>query len=52
MGMYFYVKTQQQLMVEMLHKHGISIHTRLLRVSAQLGDAAVNKYVEDGVVCT
>ena len=36
----------------MLHDHGISIsYDRVLEVSAQLGDAAVAKYVEDGVVC-
>ena len=39
-------------MLEMLHKHGISISCdRVLEISAQLGDATVSKYVEDGVVC-
>ena len=36
----------------MLHDHIISIsYDRVLEVSAQLGDAAFPKYVEDGVVC-
>ena len=36
----------------MLHDHGIIIsYDRVLEVSAQLGDAAVAKYVEDGMVC-
>jgi len=36
----------------MLHEHGLSIsYDRVLEISAQLGDAAVNKYVEDQVVC-
>ena len=33
-------------------EHGVSIsYDRVLEISAQLGDAAVNKYVDDGVVC-
>ena len=40
------------MLVEMLHEHGISIsYDRVLEVSAQLGDAAVSKYMKDGVVC-
>ena len=36
----------------MLHEHGVSIsYDRVLEISAQLGDATVSKYVEDGVVC-
>ena len=36
----------------MLHEHGISIsYDIVLEVSAQLGDAVVSKYIEDGVVC-
>ena len=47
-----YAKTRKRMLVEMLHEHGISIsYDRVLEVSAQLGDAAVSKYVNDGVVC-
>ena len=36
----------------MLHEHGLSIsYDRVLEVSAQLGNAAVRKYNEEGVVC-
>ena len=36
----------------MLHGHGLCIsYDRVLEISAQLGDATVSKYVEEGVVC-
>ena len=36
----------------MLHDHGKSIsYDMVLEISAQLGDATVCKYVEEGVVC-
>ena len=45
-------KLEKRLLVEMLHEHGVSIHyDRVFEVSAQLGDAAVSKYLEEGVVC-
>ena len=47
-----YAKTRKRMLVEMLHEHGISIsYDRVLEVSAQLCDAAVRKYMNDGVVC-
>ena len=47
-----HAKTRKRMLVEMLHEHGISIsYDRVLEVSAQLGDAAVSKYMKDGVVC-
>ena len=52
MGMSFYTKTRRRKLVEMLHEHGISIsYDRMLEISAQLGDATVSKYVDDGEVC-
>ena len=52
MDMSVLTKTRKRQLVEMLHDHIISIsYDRVLEVSAQLGDAAVPKYVEDGVVC-
>lgn len=52
MGMSIYAKTRKRTIVEMLHEHGVSIsYDRVLEISAQLGDATVNKYVNDGVVC-
>lgn len=52
MGMAVYAKTRKRSLVEMLHENGLSIsYDRVLEVSAQLGDAAISKYVSDGVVC-
>lgn len=52
MGLSVYAKTRKRNLVEMLHDHGLSIsYDRVLEVSAQLGEATVNKYVEEGVVC-
>ncbi|KAJ3609603.1 hypothetical protein NHX12_024123 [Muraenolepis orangiensis] len=50
--MSIYAKTRKRKLVEMLSEHGICIsYDRVLEISAQLGDATVSKYVEDGVVC-
>ena len=36
----------------MLHENGLSIsYDRVLEISAQLGEAVVAQYVEDGVIC-
>ena len=52
MGVSVYTKTRKRTLVEMLNEHGISIsYDRVLEISAQLGDATVSKYVEDGMVC-
>ena len=52
MGLSVYAKTRKRNLVEMLHQYGLSIsYDRVLEVSAQLGDATVSKYVEEGVVC-
>ena len=51
MGMSVYTKTRKRTLAEMLNENGISIsYDRVLEISAQLGDATVSKYVEDGVV--
>jgi hypothetical protein len=52
LGTSVYAKLEKRLLVEMLHEHGVSIpYDRVLEASAQLGDAAVSKYTEEGVVC-
>ncbi|KAH3857789.1 hypothetical protein DPMN_100404 [Dreissena polymorpha] len=52
-GMSTYAKTRKRLLVEMLHDHGLIIsYDSVLEVSAQLGDAAVNRYKNEGVVCS
>ena len=51
-GMSVYAKTRKRHLVEMLHDRGLSIpYDRVLGISTQLGDAAVARYVEEGVVC-
>ena len=52
MRMSVYAKTRKNALVELLHEHGVSIsYDRVLEISAQPGEAAVSRYVEDGVVC-
>ena len=51
-GMHMFVRTRNRQLVDMLHENGLSIsYTRVLEISAQLGEAVVAQYVEDGVVC-
>ena len=51
-GMHMLAKTRKRQLVEMLHENGLSIsYTRVLEISAQLGEAVVAQYVEDGEVC-
>ena len=51
-GVSVFAKTRKRSLVEMLHEHGMSIsYDRVLEISAQLGDATVSKFVEEGVVC-
>ena len=51
-AMSIHAKTRKKKLVQMLHEHGLSIsYDRVLEISAQMGDAAVNKYVEDQIVC-
>ena len=52
MGLSIFAKTRKKSLVEMLHEHGICIsYDRVQEISAQLGNATVSKYVEEGVVC-
>ena len=51
-GLSVYGKTRMKSLIEILHEHGLSIsYDRVLELSSQLGDAAVNMYMADGVVC-
>ena len=52
MGLSVFAKTRKRRLVEMMNEHGLSIsYDRVLEISAQLGDATVSRYVEEGVVC-
>ena len=51
-GMHIFAKTRKRQLIDMLHANGLSIsYDRVLEISAQLGEAVVAQYVEDGVVC-
>lgn len=51
-GMSVFAKTRKRQLIDMLHDNGVSIsYDRVLEISAQLGEAVVAQYVEDGVVC-
>lgn len=51
-GLYVFSKTRKRQLVEMLSENGLSIsYDRVLELSAQLGDAVIDQYIEDGVVC-
>ncbi len=48
----FMARPEKRALVELLYAYGISIsYDRVLGIYAQLGDATVSKYVEDGTVC-
>ena len=52
LGMSVYGKTRKRVLIEQLHEHGLSIsYDRVLEVSAQLGDAAISRYIAEGVIC-
>lgn len=52
MGLSMFSKTRKRNLVELLHEHGLCIsYDRVLEISAQLGEAVVTQYVQEGVVC-
>lgn len=51
-GLSVFSRTRKRKLVQMLHENGISVsYDRVLEISAELGDAALAKYSEEGVVC-
>ena len=47
-----FAKTRKKYLVELLHENSISVsYDRVLEISAQLGEAVITQYTEDGVVC-
>ena len=51
-GLSVFAKTRKKYLVELLHENGISVsYDRVLEISAQLGEAILTQYTEDGVVC-
>ena len=52
MVLYVFAKIRKRQIIEMLHENGLSIsYDRVLEISAQLREAVVAQYVEDGVIC-
>jgi hypothetical protein len=52
MGMSVYAKTRKKGLVEMLNEYGLSIpYGQVLEISVQFGDAAVEQFIDEGVVC-
>ena len=52
LGMSVYAKTRKNVLAELLYDHGLSVsYDGVLEISAQLGDATVRRYQEEGVVC-
>ena len=52
MGFYVFAKMMKRQVIEMIHENELSIsYDRVIEISAQLGEAVVAQYVEDGVIC-
>lgn len=52
-GLSIYSKTRKRQLIELLHDNGMCIsYDRVLEITSQLGEAVVNQYVEEGVVCS
>ena len=52
LALFVYAKTRKRRLIDMLHEKGICVsYDRVLEISANLGEAVVWQYVEDGVVC-
>ena len=51
-GLSIFAKTRKRQLIDTLYDNGLSIsYDRVLEISSKLGEAVVNQYVEDGVVC-
>ena len=51
-GLYVFAKMRKRQIIKMLHENELSIsYNRVIEISAQLGEAVVAHYVEDGVIC-
>ena len=51
MGLHVFAQMRKRQIIEMLHENGLSIsYDRVLEISAQLGEAVVAQYVEDGII--
>ena len=52
LGLNVFAKTRKRQLIDMLYENRLSIsYDRVLEISSQLGEAFINQYVEEGVVC-
>ena len=52
LGLNVYSKTRKESLVNILYEHGMSIpYSRVLEISDAIGEAVVNRYVDNGVIC-
>ena len=52
MALSVFAETSKRRLIDMLHEKGLCVsYDRVLGISANLGEAVVCQYVEDGVVC-
>jgi hypothetical protein len=52
LGLLIYAKTRKKQLIDILFQYGLCIsYNRVLGISTQLGEAAVERFVSEGVVC-
>ena len=51
-GLLLFAKTRKRQLIDVLHQYGICIsYDRVLEISSQMGEALVERYLEEGLVC-
>ena len=51
-GLLLFAKTRKRQLIDTLHQYGICIsYDRVLEISSQMGEALVERYLEEGLVC-
>ena len=52
LGLLLFAKTRKRQLIDTLFQHGLCIsYDRVLKISTQLGEAVVERYLDEGVVC-
>ena len=51
-GLLLFAKTSKRQLIDILHQYGICIsYDKVLEISSQMGEALVERYLEEGLVC-
>ena len=51
-GLLLFAKTRKHQLIDILHQYGICIsYDRVIQISSQIGEALVDRYLEEGLVC-